>query len=520
MKERLKYLCAGMLICMLACIASAQLRVDVAAASLVEQANALLDNSTVGDGSIAEAEAKLQEALSLDPNNAAAYVALSRAKLDAAYISNKEYDPAGLVAANAAATKAIAIAPDSPEGYLQQAAVLRLEKRLPQAAAAIEAARQRGAHGPLLELREAQLLGSNGKSAAAQEKFQHLARDPAVPLPIRLSALQNLSSMFREQRQIPQADAVMKQLAELSPGDAWMIGNYGTFLRIWMLRVDESEQWLRRARAVRDNPVARENLGFTLYLQWAAALHRKDAKLAQKYFDEASKLVADPRELLPEISLYPHGHPIVEALHAKGYSLDRYADATDGSDTPLTDAARAGNAEIVSQLIAAGVDVNRSGSDGSPPLLHAVLGGSTPIVQDLLAHGADPWATNVAGVDGEALARQAGHVEIATAIAAAKAKKPRAAAVAEMRNPSAPFRVGNVYRVKKKIKDNGWMGSDIEAGEELIYQSPANYTDPALAGFQFSLADGKGHREWAVEREKVATWSDLFEELGPRSTVH
>jgi hypothetical protein len=80
--------------------------------------------------------------------------------------------------------------------------------------------------------------------------------------------------------------------------------------------------------------------------------------------------------------------------------------------------------------------------------------------------------------------------------------------------------VGNVYRVKRRLNDNGWMGRNLEAGEELIYQFPANYTDPGIAGFRFSLLSGHGQREWAVERDKVAAWGDLFEELGPVAAAH
>jgi Tfp pilus assembly protein PilF len=382
---------SGFIVVFAGCIVSMQARADDGAAGLVAQANALLDHALGGDDSVAQAMAKLQQALRLDPNNAAAYVALSRAKVDDAYIGDEQYDAAGLVAANAAVTRAIAIAPDSADGYLQQAVVLRLENQLPQAAAAVEAARKHGASGPLLELREAQLLGALGNSSAAQVKYQHIEHDPAATLPVRLSALENLTALYRKQHKIPQADAAMRKMVELSPGDAWTMGNYGTFLRIWMLRVDESEQWLRRARAVTDYPVARENLGFTLYLQWAAALHRNDTKRAQDYFDEATTLVRDPRELLREVRLYPHAHPIVEALQAKGYSIDRYTGASDDSDTPLSDAAKAGNASIVRQLITAGADVNRAGSGGgNAPLLNAVHGGNATVVRMLLTHGADP----------------------------------------------------------------------------------------------------------------------------------
>lgn len=68
-----------------------------------------------------------------------------------------------------------------------------------------------------------------------------------------------------------------------------------------------------------------------------------------------------------------------------------------GSDSPLHVAARRGNLESVTSLIASGADVNVRNSDGSTPLHYAASEGYYDVVEYLIANGADVNAQDKEG---------------------------------------------------------------------------------------------------------------------------
>lgn len=83
--------------------------------------------------------------------------------------------------------------------------------------------------------------------------------------------------------------------------------------------------------------------------------------------------------------------PTVRAYLASG--ADPNAMPLDGSTTPLLNAARNGNLEMVLALIQAGADVNlttsNNGDNGNSPLHQAAYAGNVEVIQALVAAGAD-----------------------------------------------------------------------------------------------------------------------------------
>ena len=75
-------------------------------------------------------------------------------------------------------------------------------------------------------------------------------------------------------------------------------------------------------------------------------------------------------------------------------------------DTPLHLAAREGDLEGVTLLLAAGSDPNAKGDFGFTPLHDAVLGGHAQIVSVLLAHGSSPSVTEINGITPAVMAKQ------------------------------------------------------------------------------------------------------------------
>jgi uncharacterized protein len=109
--------------------------------------------------------------------------------------------------------------------------------------------------------------------------------------------------------------------------------------------------------------------------------------------------------------------PAAQALIAAGADVNARSE-NELAVLPIHSAVAGGHDEVVAVLIGAGADVNATQRHGWTPLHGAAHNGSLASVDRLLASGADPAARNDDGVDALALARQAGHEEIAARLEA------------------------------------------------------------------------------------------------------
>ena len=138
--------------------------------------------------------------------------------------------------------------------------------------------------------------------------------------------------------------------------------------------------------------------------------------------DRVSELIAERPELAdaegPDGYTALHlaaffGHPsIVDVLLDSGAGAD-HAVARQGNRTPLHSAVAARNREAAASLLAAGSRVDARQEQGFTPLQAAAQNGDDALVDLLVASGADPTLTDDAGRDAAALAREAGHHELA-----------------------------------------------------------------------------------------------------------
>jgi len=81
--------------------------------------------------------------------------------------------------------------------------------------------------------------------------------------------------------------------------------------------------------------------------------------------------------------------------------------------TALMYAANAGEHEAADELVVAGADVDARDNGGSTPLMFAAQGGHAEIVQRLLDGGADPMPRGEHGLTARGFAEQNGHREVA-----------------------------------------------------------------------------------------------------------
>ena len=92
----------------------------------------------------------------------------------------------------------------------------------------------------------------------------------------------------------------------------------------------------------------------------------------------------------------PHSWPMKAEAGQSSQPLVLVADDQYGN-TPLHKAVVIENLEAISDLLAAGADLEARDQDGLTPLHYAASGGSPEVITTLLAAGADPLARDMGG---------------------------------------------------------------------------------------------------------------------------
>ena len=101
-----------------------------------------------------------------------------------------------------------------------------------------------------------------------------------------------------------------------------------------------------------------------------------------------------------------------QALSLLATGIDVNATQSDGSSALLY-AVYAGDVELVKQLLAAGADANHGNEYGAVPMAEAAMQGNVEIMQLLLAHGALPDQTNLEGETALMIAARSGNIPAA-----------------------------------------------------------------------------------------------------------
>lgn len=484
--------------------------------ALSAEAKDLLDGYS-GDGrALQQADAKITAALKLDTSNVDAYVEQAR------YLMKSQND---FGAAQLALRKGLKFNPQHGNAHVLLGYVLTHQDRFDEATREFQAAHQYAATSPWLGMNEAELASHQGNAEAALKGYSEAVKADSLPTRVRAQAYEGIATQLVKLGRNAEARSAYEKAFEVLPDDAWLMGNYACLLRAKMLDVEESEKWARRALAKMDYGMGRECLGKTLYLAWAEALiQEKNKAKADKYFAEAQELVSSPAELLHEIGDYPHEHPIIDALAAKGYSLDQFegSDGPGSGSTPMEAAVAKRNLALVRQLLRAGAHVDEPGNGGATPLMVAAYGNDMDMIRFLLGKGANPLLLMGDGSDAEALAKEGGHTQAAQLLAEAKAHMPPKLATKAAQDT---LQIGHVYRVKVDIPTiHGW-GDTFAAGEQVRYAGHATRAVESngqpktdLVEYTFQLTTGPGYRKaWAVAKTAPAdAWKALFEEVVPQ----
>jgi hypothetical protein len=150
--------------------------------------------------------------------------------------------------------------------------------------------------------------------------------------------------------------------------------------------------------------------------------------------------------------------------------------------------------------------------------LIAAVKGNAVVASMLLQHGADPTFANSVGDDAERIARNRGFIALADEIASAKRNYRPARGGSLAGDPLPPFKPDYVYRLAKNWRPNDGWGSEFDQGQEFRYVGTISATNPDVLMFLFQ-GDDLRTRDWAIKRERIAVWSEYFQELGPSNMM-
>ncbi|HEX7028799.1 MAG TPA: ankyrin repeat domain-containing protein [Gammaproteobacteria bacterium] len=485
------------------------------AQTLVSRASALLDDFTGQRAQLSEAHSMLTRAVALDPNIPEAYLEQARYEMKSAGLGAE-----ALERAEALLRKSLEIDPKFGNGYVLLGYVYTHQQRFRDASEAFDQAKRLAATSPWLDFNIGEMLYVQGDVPSAELKFVKVADATHFPPQVRTTALEKLAKLYLEQRKREAAKQAYLRATELAPDNPWLAVNLSNVLRVEMLEVDDAVHWARRALSIMNFGAARKSLALSLYLKWAEALitERNPGK-ADLYFTEARELHSEAGDTLYEVPRFPRPHPIIEALRSIGYSVSTYPGIRGGT-TPLIAAVARDNRDIIKQLIQFGANVNEAGYGGKAALTIAALNNNFSIVQLLLSAGADPKQMDSSGKDTLFYAESKGYSDIVSVLKKHIGITSETSQSAGASGSETPFRVGYIYRVKMDIiASNGW-GTGFRSGDELVFMGYGMYTDKSIlrCDFRDLKSPNLFIRDWGVKKSEIHNWSVYFEEIGPFSS--
>lgn len=273
-------------------------------------------------------------------------------------------------------------------------------------------AEAKGATDPRRYLYQADVHVARGKYQEAAELLQRALREQAGDRNAKLLIYPRLANIYDLTGETDKAIASHKTLIQLDPQSAWFHSNYAAFLTDSLGRYDEAIKEIQTALNIMSFGMARENLANALYGKWADLVAKGDPD-ADRYFDEARKIMPDLDDVMAYRAALPTGERLAKALVGKWVSIDARA-RIDGS-TALLIATNRGSVPNVRFLLNMKANPNIADQRGLTPLLSAASDGRIEIVDLLLAKGADSRAT-LDGKDAAALAEQNGYPELAASL--------------------------------------------------------------------------------------------------------
>lgn len=356
-----------------------------------------------------------------DPQNVFALKELARYEVMAGYINSRtvmvkrnmykvgNFVPGTLERAEATIRKALSIKPNFAEGYIYLGYIQFEQTKLDEAESSLRHAELLGTNDPWLDLNWAAVLQAKGEYVVAQRHWQKALRRSGLNSKARLATYGYLiQSYTRSGEHKKVIDLYQKSIKEY-PRNAWIRGNFATYLSEELGRNDDAIEQARTALNIMHYGVGERILAMALYGKWANLVARGNDNGGERYFNEAQRIRPNLKEVMAYGASLASGNELANALIKKGVSID--SPAEDGS-TALLIATNRNRVEVVRFLLSLKANPNIPDNSGWTPLLSAADEGNTEIVRLLLAHGANIKA-RLRGMDAMTLANSKGYTALA-----------------------------------------------------------------------------------------------------------
>lgn len=351
---------------------------------------------------------------------------------------------------------------------------------------------------------------------AAQE-FETALQEKLAGTPQDL-AIETLGEVYAFVGDIEKADKYYRQYIALFRGEGCAFSDkygascalfrYAAFLLLKARNVDAAIATYRQAFRISRDPYAH---GF--FVQ--ALLVKAGQLYAEKQPAEAAKLVAEAHGLAPNLEMLcadmargPALFPGVRALHDSG-AMKSFRGTQGGRC--LVNASFNAKAADIDQMLAWGANPNYVDSDDGTALHMAIHARNVGVVKTLLAHGANPMTRAVDGrTPTELVEDDADPASVQIRSMLEKALSSRAP---DAQSSRVVMRKGYLYRIKQPI-DGERHGHFMKGGEELIFSHECQYSDSRVACFAFNQPGVPNvYLDLAVEKERLGSWTDWFEEI-------
>lgn len=271
----------------------------------LEAARSQLDIWKGEKDKLAEAYSILERVLKEDPLFAPALREMGRLTIKSAYINNANSDKQKLIAAEKLIKKAIEVEPLYEDAYVLLGHLYTAQGDYPAAVKALGQAAEQGSNSPWLHVNRADVFAKLGHKLLTVEFYKKaIAMEPSDSKAYS-AALSGLARYYRNEKNFAEAEAWFQKLLALEPNNAWIWGNYASYLLFDKGDYDQAISNGEKSLAIRDYPVGRYNVAMAYLTKWAGLLEEGYAPAqVQSYYDHAERLYPNLKELAVDAANY------------------------------------------------------------------------------------------------------------------------------------------------------------------------------------------------------------------------